>query len=244
MSRPASSVSRSPPAQSGCVGSRPQLSMVSLPRSGTGRRRLRRRQRRGRIAEGLHPPPERREHPQAPAFLVADAGGADQEIAGKALRSDADLLQRRRDLVGHGLCGACAISFQNTVVGAGLARQVGDDLCRRPAAQHQRRRRSTRGSFCKARSDCASHQRAAPPSGRAFGARAASRRKRRDRSPARRCSMRRAGRDDRRGADRRETRRCRGGGFAGHQASTRKPHVGSARKRHLQLCRGLIRTMT
>ena len=40
----------------------------------------------------LQRPPERREDPQATTLLVADAGRGHQEIAGKAVRGDADRL--------------------------------------------------------------------------------------------------------------------------------------------------------
>lgn len=68
-----------------------------------GTQRVRRRQRPRRIAQSLHPSPERRKYPQAPAFLVTDIGGSCQKVAGEALRGDANLLQRCGDLAGRGL---------------------------------------------------------------------------------------------------------------------------------------------
>src|ERR1700716_1471058 len=97
------------------------------------------RQRFWRIARCLPPPPERRKYPQAPVFFVADVGGMNQEIAGKALRGDADLLQRRGDLIGHSLIRRLRDLIPERRAGMGLARQPGDNLCYWPFAQHQRR---------------------------------------------------------------------------------------------------------
>src|SRR6202041_2580369 len=74
--------------------------------AGKGRPRMppfRRGQGFRRIAQGLHPPPEWREDPQSPAFLGPDRGGRHQKIAGKALRRDADFLERGGSLIGDGL---------------------------------------------------------------------------------------------------------------------------------------------
>ena len=134
-------------------------------RSRTQRRR--RGQRLRRIAQRLHPPPERREYPQAPAVLVTDVGGSRQQIAGKALRGDADLLQRRGDLIGHRLLRRLRDLVPEHRAAPVVRASSRDDPGGRALAQHQRRCRSRRGASCSARSDCASHQRAAPPSGRA-----------------------------------------------------------------------------
>src|ERR1700761_164111 len=65
--------------------------------------RLWRRQRLGRVSQSLHPLPERRKDPQAPAVLVADAVRGSQEIAGQAVGGDADGLEVSGDLAGHRL---------------------------------------------------------------------------------------------------------------------------------------------
>ena len=101
--------------------------------------RLRRRQRLRRIAERLHPPPERREHAQAPVLLVADLARRSQQIAGEAVRGDADLSQRGGDLIGHGPVRRLRDLVPVDRLGADLARERGDDRGRRSLAQHQRR---------------------------------------------------------------------------------------------------------
>ena len=114
--------------------------------------------------------------------------------------------ERGSDLIGHGLMRRLCDLVPEHRPGLGLARQPGDDPSPPGPLRSTSEPPIAARLFCKTRSDCASHQRAAPPSGRAFGR---LRRARRDRSPARRCWTRHAERDDRKAADRRETRRCR-----------------------------------
>ena len=135
---PGCQLSRRPPAQSGRVGSSFQSSSLSLAMFGHALQRLRRRQRLRRIAQRLHPPPERGEHAQAPVLLVADLARRRQQVAGKAMRGDADLAQRRGNLICHGLMRRLRDLVPVDRVGADLARERGDDLRRRPLAQHQR----------------------------------------------------------------------------------------------------------
>ena len=91
-----------------------------------------------RIAQGLHPPPEWREYPQSPVFLGTDTGGGHQEIAGKALRRDADLLECSGRLIGDGLMRSLRHLIPEHRFGTGFAGQFGDDPGRRSFAQHQR----------------------------------------------------------------------------------------------------------
>ena len=100
--------------------------------------RLRRRQRLWRIAQRLHPPPERREHAQAPVLLVADLARRSQQVAGKAMRDDTDLAQRRGNLICHGPVWRLRDLVPVDRLGTDLARERGDDRRRRPLAQHQR----------------------------------------------------------------------------------------------------------
>ena len=99
---------------------------------------LRRRQRLRRIAQRLHPPPERREHAQAAVLLVADLARRRQQVAGKAMRDDTDLVQRRGDLIFNGPVWRLRDLVPVHRFGTGLARERGDDRRRRPLAQHQR----------------------------------------------------------------------------------------------------------
>ena len=100
--------------------------------------RLRRRQRLWRIAQRLHPPPERREHAQAPVLLVADLARRGQQVAGEAVRGEADLGQRGGDLIFHGPVRRLRDLVPVHRLGADLARQRGDDRRRGSLAQHQR----------------------------------------------------------------------------------------------------------
>ena len=75
---------------------------------------------------------------KSPAFLVADVDGCHQEIAGKAVSGDADLPEAGRELFGHRLMRRLRDLVPEHGVGAGLARELGDDPSRRPRAQHQR----------------------------------------------------------------------------------------------------------
>jgi hypothetical protein len=93
-----------------------------------------------------HPPPERREYPHSPTVLVADPDRIHQEIAGKAVRDDADLLQRHGDLIGDGLMRRLRNLIPEHRGGAGVARQGLDDLGRGPPAQQQRG--ACRGQAC------------------------------------------------------------------------------------------------
>jgi hypothetical protein len=89
-----------------------------------------------------------------PAVLVADIGGSHQQIAEKTMRAEADLGQRRRDLIGYRLMRAWAISFQNTapacvsrassaiIVAAGPLRSTSDEpLCSSPTGLRRRSER-------------------------------------------------------------------------------------------------------
>ena len=108
---------------------------------------LRRRQRFWRIAERLHPPPERREHAQAPVLLVADLVRRGQQIAGQAVRDDIDLAKRRGDLIGHGPMRRLRDLVPVHAPGIDLARQRGDDLRCGSLPQHQRRAHASAGSL-------------------------------------------------------------------------------------------------
>ena len=100
--------------------------------------RLRRRQWLRRIAQRLHPPPERGEHAQAPVLLVADLVRRSQQVAGEAMRDDTDLIQRGGDLIFNGPVWRLRDLVPVDRVGTDLARERGDDRRRRPLAQHKR----------------------------------------------------------------------------------------------------------
>ena len=99
---------------------------------------LRRRQRCGGIAQRLHPPPERREYPQAPAVLGADGGGWREEVAREALHCEAGCLHCGCDLIGHRPMGRLGDLVPEYRAGAGLSREFCDDPGRRALAQHER----------------------------------------------------------------------------------------------------------
>ena len=69
-------------------------------------------------------------------------------------------------------CGACSTSFQNTAP-APLSRASPEITLAADPLRSTSGAPSTARPLCRDRSDCASHQRAAPPSGRPFGARSA-----------------------------------------------------------------------
>ena len=100
--------------------------------------RLRRRQWLRRIAQRLHPPPERGEHAQAPVLLVADLARRSQQVAGKAMRDDTDLIQRGGNLIFNGPVWRLRDLVPVDRFGADLASERGDDRRRRSLAQHQR----------------------------------------------------------------------------------------------------------
>ena len=135
---PGCQVSRSPPAQSGRVGSSFQSSSLSLGDVRYALERLRRRQWLRRIAQRLHPSPERGEHAQAPVLLVADLVRQRQQVTGKAMRDDTDLTQRRGNLIFNGLVWRLRDLVPVDRVGTDLASERGDDRRRRPLAQHKR----------------------------------------------------------------------------------------------------------
>jgi hypothetical protein len=91
-----------------------------------------------RVAEREHPPPERREDAQAPALLVADRRGRDQQISGATLRVHAELCQRRFELFLDGLMRGLSDRIPVDSAGAAVARHFGDHFGRWPSSQRQR----------------------------------------------------------------------------------------------------------
>ena len=131
--------------------------------------RLRRRQRFWRIAQRLHPPPERGEHAQVRGSPCcgsgpAKPGGRRGSGAQQCLSS-----QRGGNLIFHGPVWGLRDLVPIDRLGADLAGERCDDRRRRSLAQHQRGA-PLRRLACRARNDCASHHRAAPPGGRMPGA--------------------------------------------------------------------------
>jgi len=104
-----------------------------------GPQRLRRRQRRWRVAQRQHAAPERGEHTKAATVLVADVVRRNQEVAGKGFRIYTELCQRGFKLFGDGEMGLVRDLVPEHRSRAGLARDVGDNLGRRALPQHQGR---------------------------------------------------------------------------------------------------------
>src|SRR5690242_4777042 len=96
-------------------------------------------QRHGRIARGQHAAPERREHPQAATFLVADLARCDEEVTPKALRADADMFESGPKLLLDGVMRRLCDLVPEHRACTSFARDVGNDLCRWTAPQHQTR---------------------------------------------------------------------------------------------------------
>ena len=122
-------------------------------------------------------------------------------------------LPGRRDLVGLGLIRRLGDLVPVYGLGAGLLRQPGDDLGRGALGAAPAMSRSNGGSLARraaiAPATSAPRRRGDAPRDTY---RPGPRRTHRGKSPARRFWRRHPGQGDRKGGDRRETRRCRGGG--------------------------------
>ena len=131
-------VSRNPDAQSGPRRLQVPGSQVLGGDLRAGCQRLWRGQGWGWVAEAQDAFPEWCEHAQTAAFLVAQACGSHQQVAGKAARCDADAVKGGRHLALSGrLTGDVALVPMDRR-DKGLLREVRDHLCSSAPAQDQR----------------------------------------------------------------------------------------------------------
>ncbi len=119
-----------------------RLKLEAFERVATNARRAAQRfwrgQRLGWIARGQHPAPERREHPQAAALLVADFAGCDQQVAREAFGIYAKPCERRRNRFGDGQMRGLLNLAPEYRACLRLLCEFGDDFGCRSPPQHQR----------------------------------------------------------------------------------------------------------